>query len=629
MNSSPTDDKCIDKILAKERPFYLNLVAISFKIFFFVYDAINYIPFKIFADPNKKIELSERVKAVRVVDNDPTSSYRHVDTLSELKTLVFDDCFTLNEVWERSNELYSDLRCMGTRDIISTENEMQADGRLFQKAELGEYQWQTYDEVTDQINSVSNALNLLNLKEKTHIVIFAETRAEWMITAQACFRSGYPVVTVYATLGEDAVSYAINESDATVVFTTVALLDTIKKIQPEIPAIKHIVYFDDRFNPFNEDENKKETIKQLEKTFERCIYFDDFVTMGQTSSRKSITKVEPDDIAMIMYTSGTTGNPKGVILSHKNIIATLAGQGAVLQATPKDVYIGYLPSAHILECCAEIVVLSSGCCVGYSSAQTLFDRAPKIKPGTMGDTSALKPTIMAAVPAIMDRIFKAVTEEVSHKTPIFKELFRICYERKRSRYEDGYTSLFMKKFIFGKVRRLLGGKLHSLFSGGAPLNAETQRFMNICFSCPVVQGKKDLLKLSHGEYISLGRVETTLLSNPKVDNICVYGNSQSDYLVALVVPNEKNVTALAEEKNIETKCWKDLCANKTVADAVLKDLQNHVKGKLNRPEIPTKILLCHEPWTPLNGLLTEALKLKRKEIEMRYKSEIDAVYKKK
>uniref|UniRef100_A0AC35TZ86 AMP-binding domain-containing protein n=1 Tax=Rhabditophanes sp. KR3021 TaxID=114890 RepID=A0AC35TZ86_9BILA len=732
MSSSPTDTKRIDKILAKERPFHLTLLAIFFKIFFFIYDLINYIPFKIFADPNKRIELSERVKAVPVVDDDPSSSYRHVDTVDELKTLLFDDCFTLNEVWERCNELYSDLRCMGTRDIISTENEKQADGRLFQKAELGEYQWQTYEEVTDQINSVSNALRLFNLKEKTHIVIFAETRAEWMITAQACFRSGYPVVTVYATLGEDAVSYAMNESDATVVFTTTALLDTIKKIQPKIPAIKHIVYFDDRFNPFKEDEKKKETIKQLEKTFENCLYFDDFVTMGKKSTKKSNTKVKPDDIAMIMYTSGTTGNPKGVILSHKNIIAALAGQSAVIQVNRNDVYIGYLPSAHILECCAEIVVLSAGCCVGYSSAQTLFDRAPKIKKGTKGDTSALRPTLMAAVPAVMDRIFKAVTDEVSQGAPIFRELFRICYERKRSRYEDGYTSLIMNKFIFGKVRRLLGGKLRIVLSGGAPLNAETQRFMNICFSCPVVQGygltetcggatlgdpndlstgsvgpplkcceirlrewteanysptndtpqgeilihgdnvsegyykneektkeefimidgkrffctgdigeirsdgaiiiidrKKDLLKLSHGEYISLGRVETTLLSNPKVDNICVYGNSQSDYLVALVVPNEKNVTALAKEKGVEGKSWKDLCANKTVADALLKDLQDQVKGKLNRPEIPTKILLCHEPWTAVSGLLTEALKLKRKEIERHYKAEIDAMYKKK
>jgi long-chain acyl-CoA synthetase len=224
--------------------------------------------------------------------------------------------------------------------------------------------------------------------------------------------------------------------------------------------------------------------------------------------------------------------------------------------------------------------------------------------------------------------------------------------------------------IFNRIRKLLGGHLQCVLSGGAPLNAETQRFINICFCCPVVQGygltetcggatladendlstgavgpplrcceiklrewkdagysphnsspqgevliggdnvaigyfkndektaedfikindkryfatgdigefrtdgslkiigkyleffkiyslnclfsdrKKDLIKLSHGEYISLGRVETTLLTNSVVDNICVYGNSEHDYLIAMVVPNVKNLEKLAQEVTI-------------------------------------------------------------------------------
>lgn len=88
----------------------------------------------------------------------------------------------------------------------------------------------------------------------------------------------------------------------------------------------------------------------------------------------------------------------------------------------------------------------------------------------------------------MDRIFKAVSDEIKEKSPIQRELFRICYERKRARYEEGYTSLVMNRLAFDRIRKLLGGKLRYVLSGGAPLNAETQRFMNICFCCPVVQG---------------------------------------------------------------------------------------------------------------------------------------------
>jgi long-chain acyl-CoA synthetase len=110
-----------------------------------------------------------------------------------------------------------------------------------------------------------------------------------------------------------------------------------------------------------------------------------------------------------------------------------------------DIYIGYLPLAHILEVCAEIIVLSKGTRIGYSSAQTLFDRAPKIMPKTKGDCAALKPTLIACVPAVLDRIFKAVSQELRDMNPFLRELFRICYERKRARYEEGYSSLVMNK----------------------------------------------------------------------------------------------------------------------------------------------------------------------------------------
>lgn len=88
----------------------------------------------------------------------------------------------------------------------------------------------------------------------------------------------------------------------------------------------------------------------------------------------------------------------------------------------------------------------------------------------------------------MDRIFKAVEEEVAASPRFMQELFRLNYERKRGRYQEGYCSPFLDRIVFKKIRRLLGGRLKGVLSGGAPLNAETQRFMNICMCCPVIQG---------------------------------------------------------------------------------------------------------------------------------------------
>lgn len=148
---------------------------------------------------------------------------------------------------------------------------------------------------------------------------------------------------------------------------------------------------------------------------------------------------------MIMYTSGTTGKSKGVMLSHRNIIAAVSGISSVLKLRTNDIYVGYLPLAHILEVCAELVVLTNGACIGYSSPQTLFDRAQRIKKGTKGDCSALKPTLISCVPAVLDQIYKAVKEEIKELSPLRRELFRIGYERKQARYEKGYSSPLMDK----------------------------------------------------------------------------------------------------------------------------------------------------------------------------------------
>ncbi|KJH44498.1 CoA ligase 4 domain protein [Dictyocaulus viviparus] len=400
-----------------------------------------------------------------------------------------------------------------------------------------------------------------------------------------------------------------------------------------------------------------------------------------------------------------------------------------------DIYIGYLPLAHILEVCGELVALTKGIRIGYSSAQSLFDRAPKIKKGSRGDCYALKPTLMACVPAVMDRIYKAVIEEVNSNSLIFREMFRACYERKRTRYEEGYTSFILNKLVFNRIGKLLGGHIRCVLSGGAPLSPETQRFMNICFCCPVIQGyantprnkdpcrlrecftlsafdlstgtvgpplmsceilledweeagysplnevpqgeiliggkcvavgyynnpektkedfvfrnnkryfatgdigefrndgslkiidrKKDLLKLAHGEYISLAKVETHILTKHGIDTVCAYGDSNKQYLVALIVPNRKYLIKIAEELGLHEDDMERLCANKNIVEAVLKEIQSHVAGKLQKMEIPKKIFLCSEPWTPPTGLVTEALKLKRKAIEKAFRKEIDEMY---
>ncbi|KAL3112722.1 hypothetical protein niasHT_019696 [Heterodera trifolii] len=727
---SVTGGKRIEQELAEDgRPVYIVVLTVFLKGFFFLYDLLVFIPFKLFADPELKKERSRERKAMPV-DGKPTSSWRHVDTIgTALYTELFEDCPTLGKIWDKAAELHHGHNCMGMREILEVIQERQSDGKTFQKLTLGKYNWMNYEDVDEVIMEVASGLSNLGIIQGQKVVIFSETRKEWMISAIACFKLGLPIVTVYPTLGDEAIAFALAECDAVLAFTSRPLLSKVFASIKDCPQLKRVVYFSEQHELAEVAEEAPDAIKGAFTSIGRELYsFNALKALGH-SQAKLERNVQPDDLAMIMYTSGSTGKPKGVLLSHRNIIAAASGQSAVISVSTSDTVIGYLPLAHILEVCAEIICLSKGCRIGYSSPSTLHDRAVKIKRGTTGDCVELKPTLIACVPAIMDKIFKAVSDEVKEKSPIQRELFRICYERKRSRFEEGYTSLVMNSLAFNKIRNILGGNLRFLLSGGAPLNPETQRFMNICFCCPVVQGygltetcggatladehdlstgsvgpplrsceirlrewteagylpsnsppqgeilihganvalgylkneektkedfveldgkrwfatgdigefredgslciidrKKDLIKLAHGEYIALGKVETALLTNPNVDNICVYGESHKDYLIALVVPNLKNLQVLAEKNDVNEPSIERICANKEMSKILQKELQSFVSGKLRREEIPRKVIVCAEPWTADSGMLTEALKLKRKNIEKKFEKEIRQLY---
>ncbi|RXN22963.1 long-chain-fatty-acid-- ligase 3-like protein [Labeo rohita] len=663
-----------------------------FRSVVWVYSVITFLPWYLLSGASRN--QAKRVKA-RSVSGNPAGPYRAVNSQQKLVSLLHEGVDTLDKVFEYAVVHFPQRDCLGTRELLSEEDEIQPNGKVI----LGDYNWLSYEDTFHLSQRFGSGLAALGQKPLCNIAVFCETRAEWIIAAQACFMYNFPLVTLYSTLGGAAIAHGLNETEVTHIITSKDLLQSrLKAILMDVPRLKHIIVVDKKPTSWPD--------------LPRGIMVHSMAAVQELGSKSENIMVSrrqpvPSDIAVIMYTSGSTGIPKGVMISHSNIIAGITGMAERIPSlNENDTYIGYLPLAHVLELSAELVCVSHGCRIGYSSPQTLADQSSKIKKGSKGDTSMLRPTLMAAVPEIMDRIYKNVMTKVEEMSSVQKTLFVLAYNYKMEQISKGYSTPLCDRLVFKKVRSLLGGNTRVLLSGGAPLSAATQRFMNICFCCPVGQGygltetcgagtisecgyfstdkpnprgeiliggpnvtmgyykneqknredffvdansqrwfctgdigefhpdgclkiidrKKDLVKLQAGEYVSLGKVEAVLKNCPLIDNICAYANSDESYVIGFVVPNQKQLTALAEQKGIRGP-WEEICNHGEMEKEVLRIITDAaITGKLERFEIPKKIRLSAEPWTPETGLVTDAFKLKRKELKTHYQDDIERMY---
>ncbi|XP_031115997.1 long chain acyl-CoA synthetase 9, chloroplastic [Ipomoea triloba] len=663
------------------------------------------------------------------VGGEPGFAIRNYRYATPVET-AWEGVTTLAELFEYSCKKYCDKKLLGTRRLISREMEASSDGRSFEKLHLGDYEWLSYSQAFELVCNFSSGLVHLGHKREERVAIFADTCEEWFIALQACFRRNVTVVTIYASLGEEALCYSLNETEVTTVICGQKELKKLVDISGQLDTVKRIVVME------NEIQSNASTATGYSSW--TISSFSDVEKLGRENP------VEPDlplaaDVAVIMYTSGSTGLPKGVIMTHRNVLATAS---AVMTIVPdlgsKDVYLAYLPLAHILELAAENFIPTIGGSIGYGSPLTLTDTSNKIKTGTKGDASLLRPTLLAAVPAILDRVRDGVRKKVNAKGGLAKKLFDLAYARRLSAIKGswfgawGLERLFWNFLVFRNVRAVLGGRIRFILSGGAPLSGDTQRFINICLGAPIAQGygltetcaggsfseyddtsvgrvgaplpcsyiklidwpeggyritdspmprgeivvggpnvtigyfkneektkevykvdergmrwfytgdigqfhgdgcleiidrKKDIVKLQHGEYVSLGKVEAVLVISPYVDSIMVHADPFHSYCVALVVAAQAALEDWAAAHAIQFVDFSDLCIKEETIKEVYTSLVKAAKAaRLEKFEIPAKIKLLPEPWTPESGLVTAALKLKRDVIRKTFSEDLAKLY---
>lgn len=274
----------------------------------------------------------------------------HVRTEGYEKALLTppDEFNNLSDILRDTARRTPNATCIKERGLISREV---VDGK-FEKLELSDYKSQTFKEVAEEVATLLAGLRSLGITFGSTVGIAADTCSRWQKTAQACFAGGFPIVTAYTTLGEDALRYGLNLTSVRYLVCDYNMVKTVASIlqksdsSDDVSVEKLIV-----FAP-NED-IAQESIKAAKfPAALEVMTYESLLQRGQSASKKdwspSLQAPGRQDIAMYMFTSGTTGNPKAVTLSHENILTGVDGlMEAVQIITPDDVVFCYLPLAHV------------------------------------------------------------------------------------------------------------------------------------------------------------------------------------------------------------------------------------------------------------------------------------------
>jgi long-chain acyl-CoA synthetase len=145
-------------------------------------------------------------------------------------------------------KIHTTKRCVGTREILGEEDEVQSNGRVFKKYKMGEYKWLSFFEAEQQARHFGRGIRELGVQPRDKVVLFAETRAEWMIAAHGLFKQSCTIVTIYATLGEEGITHGVNETEVDTIITSHELLPKLRNILKTIPKVKRIIFFEDQLH---------------------------------------------------------------------------------------------------------------------------------------------------------------------------------------------------------------------------------------------------------------------------------------------------------------------------------------------------------------------------------------------
>ncbi|XP_012836994.1 PREDICTED: long chain acyl-CoA synthetase 2 isoform X1 [Erythranthe guttata] len=612
--------------------------------------------------------------------------------------------------------------------------------RQIKDGKAGGYSWLTYQEAYDAALRIGSAIRRRGVNPGDKCGIYGANCPEWIIAMEACNSQAITYVPLYDTLGANAVEFIINHAEVSIAFVQENKLPPILTCLSKCASIvKTIVSFG------KISDKQKETAEELGVAF---FSWDEFLLSGDLD--EDLPPKKKTDTCTIMYTSGTTGEPKGVILSNAAFMTEVLSMDQLLLETDKvcteeDVYFSFLPLAHIFDQIIETYCIYRGSSIGFWQGDIRF---------LVEDLVVLKPTIFCGVPRVYDRICTGIMDRISAGGLIKKSLFHIAYNYKLRNLEKGLkqdeASPLMDKLVFDKIKQAFGGRVRLMLSGAAPLPKHIEEFLRVTCCCVLSQGygltescagcftsvanvypmigsvgipmtaiearlesvpemgydavsavprgeiclrgntlfsgyhkrkdlteevivdgwfhtgnknkikirkniltalmcnetffvgdigewqpngamkiidrKKNIFKLSQGEYVAVECLESTYSRCPLIAAIWVYGNSFESFLVAVAVPEKKALEDWAAN-NQEKGDFQSLCSNSKARKYILDELNTTAKThNLRGFEMLRAVHLEPIPFDIDRDLITPTFKLKRPQLLKHYKDRVDEMY---